>query len=308
MKAKQALALIRQADWGPLKTFVTAATAETAYELIKLCGEKCPPDTPLASAIDNRRDVTGLILCGGLRYGISGRHRDMGQADFTHESRIETRYYHLNIAAELLGEALKTDPRNGLAAAFLMATHINPFDKAQQAIAEAHLQEAHHVPLSGYMNLMLAHAASGAGPEAIFRLARARLGADTPCHAALVARACYEHHLSEGCAVFSPEVKTELLTLSDRLLAASGQEPAERRLAEGWLVLALSAAGLNRQAVRHLKALRGFEDPTLWKHSLLPPVVKKGLIRLSALTARPEPAPATSGYRHSAPASGAEGA
>lgn len=296
MHAKQALAHIRQQDWGPLKAFITSATPETAYELIRLSYEKCPLDTPLDSAISYKADVAGLILSGGLRFGISRRHRGMGTGASLSESQIENYYYHLNIALDVLSEALKHDRHNGLAAAFYMAANIDPFDSDQRKLAEARLLNARNVPLSGYLNLMQAHMAKwGGSHEDMFRIARARLTPDTPCQYALVARAHYEQYLYYGLFDDSPEadqrfntyfdrtVEAELKTASESVLSATAQEPAELRLAHGWLAFTLSEAGLNRLAARHLKALKGFEDPSIWKLNILPPKVKKGLIYTRAL-------------------------
>lgn len=296
MNAKQALAHIRQRNWEPLKAFITVATPETAYELIKLCYDACPLDTPLNAAIANKNDVPGMILSGGLRFGVSRRHRGMDTAARLSECQIENYYYHLNIALDVLSETLKQAPNNGLAAALYMAANIDPVDKDQQNRAEAYLLDAHNVPLSGYMNRLQAHMAKwGGSHEAMFRIARAGLTPDTPCQYALVARAHYEQYLYYGLFDDSPDadqrfntyfdhtVETELKTASEAVLSATAQEPAELRLAHGWLMLTLSEAGLNRLAARHLKALKGFEDPSIWKLNRLPPKLKKGLIYTSAL-------------------------
>lgn len=296
MDVKQALAHIRQRNWEPLKAFIASTSPETAYELIKLCYEICPLDTPLNAAIANKNDVPGMILSGGLRFGLSRRHRGMDTANSLSESQIENYYYHLNIALDVLSEALKQSPDNGLAAAFYMAANVDPFDEDQQKRAEAYLMDARDVPLSGYMNRLQAHTAKwGGSHEAMFRIARARLTPDTPCQYALVARAHYEQYLYYGLFDDSPEadqrfntyfdhaVETELKTASEAVLSATAQEPAELRLAHGWLALTLSEAGLNRLAARHLKALKGFEDPSIWKLNRLPAKLKKGLIYTSAL-------------------------
>lgn len=295
MNSGQAIAAISRGHWQALKTFVAQASPEAAYELIRMTYEACPMGLDLSGAVAGPDDLIGLTIAGAFLFGIGKRHRGMGQASAVGEKQAERYAQYLFEAKDALDAALAIDRRFGLAAAFNMAVAVDEWEDGQKDQAEAILLDARDVPLSGYVNLLQARLEKWGGSHAdMFRIARSRMLGDAPAQNMLIARAHWERWLfyaafddsgrgpEMASAYYTGEVMDDLTAASEAILTAHS-DPAELRLAHGWLAFVLSEAGQHKQAVKHLDRIKGHNDSSVWFFKSTPPAVTKGLIRLKAM-------------------------
>ena len=296
MKTRDAVALARAGNWAPYKQYLAGLTPEGAYESIKFLFEACPLDIGLERVADGARDVPGLTLLGALHFGIGKRHRGSGVASGVGDSQANRYFAHLLQAKDALDAALAAERHDGLAAAFLMAVAIDPWEEDQRALAEARLLDAHAVPLSGYMNLLQANLEKwGGSHEVMFRIARSRMRPETPMQYMLIARAHWERQLfylafddapgarGLGVRYFGGEPLQDLKEASRVILAARDADPAEQRLANSWLALGMAAAGRNGLAVPHLDRVKGHDEPSAWNFLPGPAWLSKAGIRWKAV-------------------------
>ncbi len=291
----QTVAAISKGQWQPLKAFVAQASPEASYERIKMAFDACPMDLDLSGVVAGPDDLIGLTILGAFLMGIGKRHRGMNVAAAVKEKQAMLYMQHLFEAKEALDAALAIDRRFGLAAAFNMAVAMDEWEEGQKDQAEAILLDARDVPLSGYGNLLQARLEKWGGSHAVmFRIARSRMLSDAPAQNMLIARAHWERWLyyaafdesdqaaEMAAAYFTGEVLDDLRAASEAVLDARS-DPAELRLAHGWLAFVLSEAGQHKRAVRHLDRIKGHNDPSVWFFGRTPPPVTKGLIRLKAM-------------------------
>jgi hypothetical protein len=296
MNFKQAVAAISNGQWQGVKAFVAGASPEAAYELIRTAYDACPTAIDVDAAIGGPDDLVGLTVAGAFHFGIGKRHRGMRAAAEVREKQAVLYIERLYRARTALDDALALDRRYGLAAAFAMAVASDELEDGQKDQAEAVLLDARDVPLSGYVNLLQARLEKWGGSHAdMFRIARSRMLADAPMQHILIARAHWERYLyyaafddseqaSEMAEVyFTGDVMDDLKAASDAVLNGRDADPAEQRLANGWLAFVLSQAGQYKRAVRHLDRIRGHNDPAVWFFYTLPPVLAKASIRLKAM-------------------------
>lgn len=296
MTPNAAIALVAGGRWSDYKRWLASVSPEAAYESIKLVFEGCALGINLDGVADGPDDVLGLTVMGAMYYGIGKRHRGGAQASAVSEAQADRYVERLIVAKSLLEDALAIDRRYGLAAAFYMLVATDELEEGQKDNAEAILLDAENVPLSGYMNLLIARLEKWGGSHGdMFRIARSRLRPDLPMQAALIARAHWERELfysafddepgAAGMAevYYQGEVGDELMEASRLVLAAGNADASEARVADSWLAFALGRAGRYKQAVRHLDRLKGYEDPSVWKILVAPPWLTKGLIRLQAM-------------------------
>ncbi|EGF90122.1 hypothetical protein ABI_31350 [Asticcacaulis biprosthecium C19] len=288
---------LRAGRWQAVKDTIAAASPEGAYELIKLLGYKIDPRTDLNPSVSDPDDTAGLILKGGLAFTLASRARNGAPPDQMSDGQVGDYFGGLTMANDALSRAWQMTG-SGLAAAFAMGCAINPLEDGQKARAEADLLGADGVPMSGYMNLMMALAEKWGGThDDMFRVARSRLDPERPGSAALIARAHFERRLfyqafdesadaAEQAEHYYRGSAGEEIGAASRLLltARPGGDPAELRLAHSWLALAFFEGDRHQLAARHLDALKGYEDPTIWGLFNLPPIAIKGLIRFNAMT------------------------
>lgn len=277
MDLAQTIALVKKRQWQPIKAWLAQATPETAYERLKYLAYQIGPadiEGPIATL---QTDHYGSVLQSALLYFLGGRARG-GRLPGKMSDRQTFDYtYGLFAAHEGLIACLDANPDFGLAAAFEMGCAIDPFDDEHKDRAEAQLLRSTAVPLSGYMNLMMARSAKWGGDHAtMFRVAHSRVDAARVGTFALIARAHFERRLfymafdeapdasQRYHSYYDRDVMAELLDASATVCAASGQDAAEVRLADTWLAMTMMDAGKNRTAVKHLDRLGKFEDPTAW--------------------------------------------
>lgn len=286
MQTQHALTLAQSGQWQTLKTQLTALSPQAAYELIEAIGDACSLTLSLDGLVEGPEDILGLTVAGALLRSIGHRHRGYNTADKTSENQFELYYERLVQAKAALERALSIDRRNGLAAAVYMAISTDPIEEGQKEIAEARLLDAENVPLVGYMNLLKANLEKwGGSHEDMFRIARSRLGSDQPLQSALIAYAHYEREMFYAHFDDSPEaaklasqyysgaVLEELRSASRVILDAREVDPAEQRLADSWIALALGGAGESKQALRHINRQKGYTGgawrqinrPGVWK-------------------------------------------
>ncbi|MDC7675303.1 hypothetical protein [Asticcacaulis machinosus] len=278
MKLKTAIAFVRKGQWAQLKHLVASLSPEAAYELIKLIYAQIDMKTSFAGLVDSPDDVLGNTILGGILFGIARRHRGGGTFVEVTPERFARYRDVLEDSEACLRQALDIDRSFGLAAAFFMAVNMDPNEDVERDIAEARLLAADNVPLSGYMNLLLARCEKWGGDhDTMFRIGRAHMNPDKPSYYALITRAHWERHFYY--AAFDeapnadrlaeryfqqPEVIRDLKEASDSVLSANLADPAEIRLANGWLLFTFIRACKWKLARQHLQALKGFEDPSIW--------------------------------------------
>ncbi len=296
MKTRDAVALVRTGQWVACKQYLAGLSAEGAYESIKFLFEACPLDLDLSGVADGAQDVLGLTLLGALHFGVGKRHRGMGMASGVGDAQANRYFIHLLEAKDVLDAALSADRHNGLAAAFNMAVAIDAWEGDQKALAEARLLDAENVPLSGYVNLLQANLEKwGGSHDVMFRIARSRMRPETPMQYMLIARAHWERQLfyvafdetpgarTLGARYFEGEPLQDLKEASRMILGHRDADPAEQRLANSWLALAMAAAGRNKLAVPHLDRIKGHDEPSAWGLFNGPAWMTKAKIRWKAM-------------------------
>ncbi len=277
MDLAQTITLAKKREWQPIKAWLAQATPETAYERLKYLAYHIGPSDIEGPIVTSQSDHFGTVLRSALLYFLALRGR-AGRLPGKMSDRQTFDYsYGLFAAHEGFIACLDANPDFGLAAAFEMGCAIDPFDDEHKDLAEAQLLRSASVPLSGYMNLMMARSEKWGGDHAtMFRVARSRRDAARVGTFALIARAHFERRLyymafdeapdaSERYhSYYDRDVMAELLDASATVCTATGQDAAEVRLADTWLSVTMMDAGKNRTAVKHLDRLGKFEDPTAW--------------------------------------------
>lgn len=272
MHATDGISWAQSGQWQTLKAALRESTPQGAYEWLEMIGAGCPLTLSFDGCVESADDVLGLTIAGALLRSVGHRYRGSRSADETSETQFERYYSYLVQAKNALEQALNLDRHNGLAAAVYMLISTDPVEDGQKEIAEARLLDARNVPLAGYMNLLKANLEKwGGSHEDMFRIARSRLGKDPPLQSALIAYAHVERELFYSMFDESPEaaqlakqyyqgaVLDGLRTASQIILKAHDVDPAEQKLADSWMIIALTYGGETKLALRHLRRQKGYK-------------------------------------------------
>lgn len=262
--------------WALFKSYLGDLPPESAFVLLRVLGERLPLGIDLEAAIEGDADVLGQIVAGATFMVRATRIRGMDTADRVKEQNWTSYFACRERAEQLLGYALTSQPKNGLAAAWFMATAVDADDEVK-ARATNFLGGATDVPLSGYSKFLSANTEKWGGSHAaMWKVARAHAGVRQPWSGALIAKAHYEHWLyldmmderpeaeDEASAYFQdPSIKDELISISTAISTAQSDDPYDAVYAHDVLAAVLAEARMRKAAAGHLRHAGKFGDPAL---------------------------------------------
>lgn len=179
---------------------------------------------------------------------------------------------------DLIQSEISINSQSGLAATIFMSLAIDPLYEGMKDDAESILRNANNVPISGFLNLLIAKCEKwGGSHDEMFSVVTQFYDEDRPGSAALVARAHCERLLymahfeslnDNQIENYTNYAKKNLLVTSDMVLNSKKTIDAEIRLSHTYLAFTLPLFGLYKQYSKHIKILNGFHDEQLW--SLMP--------------------------------------
>jgi hypothetical protein len=281
-------------EWASFKSYLGELPPEGAFVLLRVLGERLPLGIDVETAVNDASDVPGRIVAGAALMVRATRIRGMDTADRVEEQNWGSYFACRERAEQLLRYAVTSQPKNGLAAAWLMATAVDSDEEVKVQVS-GFLDEATNVPISGYSKLLSANTEKwGGSHDAMWKVAREYAVVRWPWTRALIAKAHYEHWLyldmmderpearKEAEAYFQdPAIRDELLSISNAISTTRSDDPYEAVYAHDVLAAVLAEAKMTRAAAEHLRQVGKFGDPALltggpwWRRSLIR--VLKGL-------------------------------
>lgn len=274
--------------WSDFKTHVAALPPETAFVQLRTLGERLPIDADLDSTFRDDSDVLGLTINGAALMVRATRIRGMDLAERVRERNWPEYWACRDQAERILRHAVRVEPTNGLAVAWLAAAAVDSDDDLKETVAGL-VDGARDLPISAYSKVLSGRTEKWGGSHSeMWAAARKFAPMAEPWTLSLIAKAHYENWLYlammderpvadwEAGAYFRDNaVREELLAISEQTMSAESEDPYASVYAHDVLAAALAEAGLRKQATRHLRKVGRFGDPALltggpwWRRSLI---------------------------------------
>lgn len=269
------IASAKTGDWQPLNLFIKNSSSELGLEALKFVAYAMDPVRNF-DAIIASKNINPLIFSALCLY-LARKMRGGEVPEKMTEDQLEYYLDALEFGNEIIDAEVEKGTNSGLLASFVAAYSIDSFHEGQKSKAEEFLKQCKDVPLSAFLSLVSSFTEKwGGSHQEMFRIARQYFDKANPPTAALIARAHFERRLyiiafeddpqsdSRYDNYYDVNAKEELFYASDLLLNARNCDPAQMRLAHGWLALALGDGDFTRHARFHLRELGGFHDPDVW--------------------------------------------
>jgi hypothetical protein len=178
----------KQGDWIELSEFILRSEPEHAYEAIKFVGYGLNPIQDLKKVVDIK--IRYPLLCSGLLFILAKKIRNGKMPSAMTEKESDFYTIALEESHDLIQSEISINSQSGLAATIFMSLAIDPLYEGMKDDAESILRNANNVPISGFLNLLIAKCEKwGGSHDEMFSVVTQFYDEDRPGSAALVARA-----------------------------------------------------------------------------------------------------------------------